>query len=137
MHSIWMHRFCQVYFFLVPRAGLEPAQAKARRILSPLRLPIPPPRHILKIYTPLLLFLKTLIKTHHYYFVEAAPGIEPGIKDLQSSALPLGHAALFFVYSVKFILRANSSVLIIRISEDSSSSDFSIFLSRYAFLHAP
>ena len=29
---------------LVPRAGLEPAQAKARGILSPLRLPIPPSR---------------------------------------------------------------------------------------------
>lgn len=26
--------------------------------------------------------------------LEAAPGFEPGIKDLQSSALPLGHAAL-------------------------------------------
>ena len=26
--------------------------------------------------------------------MEAAPGFEPGIKDLQSSALPLGYAAL-------------------------------------------
>ncbi len=26
--------------------------------------------------------------------VEAAPGFEPGVKDLQSSALPLGHAAV-------------------------------------------
>ena len=26
--------------------------------------------------------------------LEAAPGVEPGIKDLQSSALPLGYAAI-------------------------------------------
>jgi hypothetical protein len=30
---------------MVPRAGLEPARAKAHRILSPACLPIPPPRH--------------------------------------------------------------------------------------------
>jgi hypothetical protein len=30
---------------MVPRAGLEPAQTYVRRILSPLRLPISPPRH--------------------------------------------------------------------------------------------
>ena len=28
----------------VPRAGIEPARPKGRGILSPLRLPIPPPR---------------------------------------------------------------------------------------------
>jgi hypothetical protein len=28
----------------MPGAGLEPARAEARGILSPLRLPIPPPR---------------------------------------------------------------------------------------------
>ena len=27
--------------------------------------------------------------------MEAAPGFEPGMKDLQSSALPLGYAAVF------------------------------------------
>jgi hypothetical protein len=47
----------------------------SRGILSPLRLPVPPPRQ---------------------KYLEAAPGIEPGVKDLQSSALPLGYAALFF-----------------------------------------
>ena len=26
--------------------------------------------------------------------MEAAPGFEPGVKDLQSSALPLGYAAI-------------------------------------------
>ena len=29
---------------MVPRAGIEPARPLSRRILSPLRLPIPPPR---------------------------------------------------------------------------------------------
>ncbi len=28
---------------LVPRAGIEPAWPRGRRILSPLRLPVPPP----------------------------------------------------------------------------------------------
>ena len=31
---------------LVPRAGLEPARCHQRRILNPLRLPIPPPRRV-------------------------------------------------------------------------------------------
>ncbi len=29
--------------FLVPGAGLEPARCRHRRILSPVRLPVPPP----------------------------------------------------------------------------------------------
>ena len=58
---------------MVPRAGLEPARTNVRRILSPLRLPIPPPRHTI--------------------FLEAAPGFEPGIRVLQTHALPLGYAA--------------------------------------------
>ncbi len=29
---------------VVPRAGFEPARAEAQRILSPSRLPVPPPR---------------------------------------------------------------------------------------------
>ena len=62
---------------LVPGAGLEPARAlKTRRILSPLRLPIPPSRQ-LKIFKKL----------------EAAPGFEPGVRVLQTHALPLGYAA--------------------------------------------
>ena len=32
--------------FLVPLAGIEPARLKGRRILSPLRLPVPPQRQI-------------------------------------------------------------------------------------------
>jgi hypothetical protein len=31
---------------------------------------------------------------HHTPNSQAAPGFEPGVKDLQSLALPLGHAAL-------------------------------------------
>ena len=33
------------YFCLVPKAGVEPARYRYRRILSPVRLPIPPFRH--------------------------------------------------------------------------------------------
>gem|GEM_PF-3376531 len=33
------------------------------------------------------------MEVHEEERLEAAPGFEPGIKDLQSSALPLGHAA--------------------------------------------
>ncbi len=51
---------------MVPGAGLEPAREKiSHRILSPMRLPIPPSRQ---------------------NKMEAAPGFEPGLKDLQSSA---------------------------------------------------
>ena len=67
---------------MVPRAGLEPAQALARRILSPLRLP--------NSATPARIFQKFA------QLLEAAPGFEPGIKDLQSHALPLGYAASYF-----------------------------------------
>jgi hypothetical protein len=53
-----------------------------RGILSPLRLPIPPSRHII--------------------FLEAAPGFEPGIGVLQTPALPLGYAAMhIFQSSIK------------------------------------
>ena len=57
--------------FLLPKAGIEPARYCYRRILSPVRLPIPP------------LGLK----------LKAPPGFEPGVKELQSSALPLGYGA--------------------------------------------
>lgn len=59
---------------MVPRAGLEPAQTCVRRILSPLRLPFRHPGTIMSL--------------------EAAPGFEPGIKVLQTHALPLGYAAI-------------------------------------------
>lgn len=76
---------------MVPRAGLEPAQSKDRRILSPLRLPIPPSRQIMTILSLISLFkIGQLITT---CILEAAPGFEPGMGDLQSPALPLGYAA--------------------------------------------
>jgi hypothetical protein len=34
---------------LVPGGGIEPPRAEARRILSPLRLPVPPSRHFLEV----------------------------------------------------------------------------------------
>ncbi len=36
---------------LVLRAGIEPARPEGHRILSPVRLPIPPPKHEKKIST--------------------------------------------------------------------------------------
>jgi hypothetical protein len=57
----------------IPVAGVEPARSCDHRILSPARLPIPP---------------------HRQYFMEAATGIEPVVKVLQTLALPLGYAAL-------------------------------------------
>ena len=56
----------------VPPTGIEPVRCFHRGILSPLRLPVPPPRQK----------------------VEAPPRIELGIKVLQTSALPLGYVAL-------------------------------------------
>ena len=50
-----------------------------RGILSPLRLPVPPPRQV-------------YINVKDYN-MEAAPRIELGIKVLQTSALPLGYVA--------------------------------------------
>ena len=66
---------------MVPEAGLEPARAKARGILSPLCLPIPPLRQDNEL--------------------EATPGFEPGIKVLQTSALPLGYVAQKIKWSGK------------------------------------
>ena len=51
-----------------------------RGILSPLRLPVPPPRQV----------YMNVIDCN----MEAAPRIELGIKVLQTSALPLGYVAL-------------------------------------------
>ena len=49
-------------------------RGKSRRILSPVRLPVPPLRHSI--------------------FLEATPRFELGIKELQSTALPLGYVAI-------------------------------------------
>lgn len=55
----------------MPEAGIEPAQDYSRGILSPLRLPVPPPGHI-KIGTSVLL--------------QAEVGIEPASTALQAAA---------------------------------------------------
>ena len=52
---------------MVPRAGLEPARCYHRGILSPLRLPVPPPRQV-------------------KMELEATSGFEPLYKVLQTSA---------------------------------------------------
>ncbi len=53
-----------------------------------MRLPIPPPRHV----TTQLIITNGMDVVKQV--MEAAPGFEPGVKDLQSSALPLGYAAI-------------------------------------------
>ncbi len=83
---------------MVPRAGLEPARVYTRGILSPLRLPIPPSRHT--------------------YNVEAAPGFEPGIKVLQTRALPLGYAAT----TIQLFTRKKVNIL--NVAENSYSASF-------------
>lgn len=75
---------------MVPRAGLEPAQVKTRRILSPLRLPF---RH------------PGTDKISSLQMLEAAPGFEPGIRVLQTHALPLGYAAIFSTHMSNKMLR--------------------------------
>jgi hypothetical protein len=69
--------------------GLEPSRPSSQQILSLLCLPF-----------------------HHTPNSQAAPGFEPGVKDLQSSALPLGHAALRISYNnstIFFFLRIGKS----------------------------
>ena len=51
---------------------------KDRGILSPVRLPVPPLRHSI--------------------FLEATPRFELGIKELQSTALPLGYVAVLVIH---------------------------------------
>ena len=60
---------------MVPKTGIEPVREdKSRRILSPVRLPVPPLR------------LKLML--------EATSRFELEIKELQSIALPLGYVAI-------------------------------------------
>ena len=66
----------QFRLIVVPLAGLEPARMLLRGILSPLRLPISPPRQ----------------------FLEAPPRFELGVRVLQTLALPLGYGANLIFY---------------------------------------
>ena len=62
----------KVLILLVPGAGIEPARYFYRGILSPLRLPISPPR-------PWMVSSQSLK-------LEAGVGIEPAYTELQSAA---------------------------------------------------
>ena len=55
---------------MVGPVGLEPTRCCHHRILSPMRLPIPPWPHV--------------------YNMEVPAGVEPALAELQSAALPLG-----------------------------------------------
>ena len=62
----------KAHVYNMPKAGIEPARYCYRRILSPVRLPIPP-------------------LGQNKPDKKVPPGFEPGVKELQSSALPLGY----------------------------------------------
>ena len=84
--------------FVVPLTGLEPVRMLLRGILSPLRLPIPPQRHNM--------IKRKLCTVKCRVFLEAPPGFEPGVKVLQTLALPLGDSA---VLPVRLVKRKNSA----------------------------
>ena len=74
---------------LVPLAGLEPARSLDRGILSPLRLPIPPQRHIYGCYKT----KENSAPRRCRVFWRRHPDLNRGIKVLQTLALPLGYSA--------------------------------------------
>lgn len=76
--------------------GLEPSRTITRqRILSPSCLPIPPRPLISSINIPTILYNQTDINKTIVIIYKAAPRFELGIEDLQSTALPLGHTAIY------------------------------------------
>ena len=99
---------------MVPRAGFEPAQAISPKDFKSFASTISPPRHI-------------------YFLLEAAPGFEPGIRVLQTHALPLGYAATSELLPARsrFNFRANSSIVITGITLWSDSSNLIIVFVRY------
>jgi hypothetical protein len=50
---------------MVPGGGIEPPRAEARRILSPLRLPVPPSRLYLQVLDSTIYALLHSSLTHH------------------------------------------------------------------------
>ena len=64
---------------MVPEAGLEPARYFYRGILSPLRLPIPPPG----LWYRFSFSFSTVLQK---FYMEAEPGIEPRSTALQAAA---------------------------------------------------
>ena len=76
--------------------GLEPSRTITRqRILSPSCLPIPPRPLISSINISTILYNQTDINKTIVIIYKAAPRFELGIEDLQSTALPLGHTAIY------------------------------------------
>lgn len=82
---------------LVPETGLEPVRCFHHGILSPGRLPVPPLGQIKK---PILFALTAVMG-----LLEAPPGLEPGVKALQASALPLGYGAVYHIICVTTLSR--------------------------------
>lgn len=79
---------------MVGTVGLEPTRDYSQRILSPLRLPIPPRPH----------------------FLEVPIGFEPMITELQSIALPLGYGtmcSLSTAFIIYIISKLNASIFLI------------------------
>jgi hypothetical protein len=72
---------------LVPGAGIEPPRAEARRILSPLRLPVPPSRlgdfylNLLKSRNLLCLGQLVAPEALHYVIVHHAHGLHERVAD--------------------------------------------------------
>ena len=85
---------------MVPKTGIEPVRKyKFRRILSPVRLPVPPLRHTFLApregLEPSAYRLTAECSTIELpWNMEATPRFELGIKELQSTALPLGYVAI-------------------------------------------
>ena len=86
--------------FKVPKTGIEPVREyKSRRILSPVRLPVPPLRHLLAPRVGLeptayrLTAGCSTIELPWNILLEATSRFELEIKELQSIALPLGYVA--------------------------------------------
>ena len=74
---------------LVLVTGLEPVRYFYRGILSPLRLPIPPQRHIYGCYKT----KENSAPRRCRVFWRRHPDLNRGIKVLQTLALPLGYSA--------------------------------------------
>ena len=85
---------------MVPKTGIEPVRKyKFRRILSPVRLPVPPlrqymaPRVGLEPTAYRLTAGCSTIELPWNIYKEATSRFELEIKELQSTALPLGYVA--------------------------------------------
>ena len=80
----------------VGREGVEPSQYHYRRILSPLRLPIPPsPRQVIFYYKTFYLINKKQIVKMTICFLAVPTGFEPAISALTGPHVrPLHHGTI-------------------------------------------